>query len=360
MLEDKNKGLEEIYDSIKILAPGTKLREGLENIVRAKTGAIIVIGDNKDVLDIVNGGFHINNEFSPAYLYELAKMDGAIILSHDCKKILYANTQLVPDPFILSKETGIRHRTAERVGKQTKALVIAISQRRNIITLYKGDFKYVLRDVSEILTKANQAIQTLEKYKIVLDQSMTNLSALEFEGLVTVYDVVKVLQRTEMVVRIVDEIEKYILELGNEGRLISMQMDELTSEVQEDGENIIKDYYLKGKGNTFDDILEGMAQLSSEELLNLSNIAEVLGFDNGLESLDYSVFPKGYRILSKIPRLPNAVLENVINKFGSFGDILKATTAQLNDVDGIGEIRARSIKEGLRRIQEQSLLDRHI
>ncbi|KGG80113.1 DNA integrity scanning protein DisA [Caloranaerobacter azorensis H53214] len=348
----------EIFESLKILAPGTPLREGLENIVRAKTGALIVVGDSDEVLSIVDGGFNINSDFTPANLYELAKMDGAIIISHDVKKILYANAQLMPDPFISSKETGIRHRTAERVAKQTNELVISISQRRNIITLYKGNHKYVLKDVSEILSKANQAIQTLEKYKSVLDQTMANLSALEFENLVTVYDVAIVLQRTEMVMRIVKEIDKYILELGNEGRLISMQLEELMGDVEEDGINIIKDYITEGLD--FEEVKKSINSLTSEDLLDLTNIANILGFDGGINSLDINIFPKGYRILSKIPRLPYNVLENVIEMFGSFQEILRASISDLDKVEGIGEVRARAIKEGLRRVQEQSLLDRHI
>lgn len=359
MMNEKNNK-NSIYECLKMLSPGTELREGLENIVRAKTGAIIVVGDSKDVLAIVAGGFYINSEFSPAHLYELAKMDGAIVISRDGKSILYANAQLVPESFIQSKETGIRHRTAEKVAKQTGELVISISQRRNIITLYKSHSKHVLDDVSKILTKANQAIQTLEKYKAVLDQAMTNLSALEFEDLVTVYDVTKVLQRTEMVRRIVIEIKKYILELGNEGRLISMQMEELTNEVDEDRINVIKDYYVRKENISLNEIDNSIKKLSSEDLLELTNLAKILGHESGIDSLDISVYPKGYRILSNIPRLPYNVLENLIEKFGSFQEILKASTKELDEVEGIGEIRARIIKEGLRRFQEQSLLDRHI
>lgn len=350
----------DIYESLKMVAPGTLLRMGLENVIRAKTGALIVIGDGDDVLKIVDGGFNINSDYSPAYLYELAKMDGAIVLTSDLKKILYANAQLVPDQSITSKETGTRHRTAERVAKQTGVLVIAISQRRNIITLYKGNSKYILKDSNEILNKANQAIQTLEKYKNVLNQGMNNLTALEFENLVTVFDVVKVLQRIEMVTRISDEIERYILELGNEGRLISMQLDELMSGVEEDGMNILRDYSNVGNEISYMQVRHLMSQLTSEELLDLNNIAKNLGYENGIASLDISVHPKGYRILSKIPRLPSNVLENVINMFGSFQKILKASVSELDLAEGIGEVRARSIKDGLRRYQEQSFLDRHL
>lgn len=348
----------EIYNSLKIVSPGTPLREGLESIVNARTGALIVVGDGEEVLKIVDGGFNINCEFTPSNLYELAKMDGAIILSNDLKKILCANAQLIPDQSISSKETGIRHRTAERVAKQTNVLLIAISQRRNIITLYKGNMKYVLKDSNEILNKANQAIQTLEKYKNVLNQGMNNLTALEFENLVTVYDVVKVIQRLEMVMRISDEIEKYKIELGNEGRLIKMQQDELMSGVLEDGINIIKDYSTTGRTN-HGEIMARIRNLSAEELLDLYTIANIMGYDKGVTTLDESTYPKGYRILNKIPRLPSNVLENIINMFENFQRILKATTKELDLVEGIGEVRARAIKEGLRRFQEQLFLDRY-
>src|SRR5690554_914458 len=155
---------EGIYQVLKLVAPGTALREGLENVLRAKTGALIVLGETPEMLAILDGGFRMDSEFSPANLYELAKMDGAIILSRDARKILHVNTMLLPDATIPSTETGIRHRTAERVAKSTGLLTISISQRRNIITLYKGNVKYPLKDISVILSKANQALQTLDKY----------------------------------------------------------------------------------------------------------------------------------------------------------------------------------------------------
>src|SRR3712207_2709578 len=227
---------------LRILAPGTPLREGLENILRAKTGGLIVLGDNEQILNLVDGGFVIDSEYSPSYVYELAKMDGSIIISSDARKILRANAQLMPDSSIPTFETGTRHRTADRMAKQTGTIVIAISQRRNIITVYKGNIKYVLRDSSVILGKANQAIQTLEKYVAVLDKVVNNLNVLEFRDMVTLFDVTTAIQRTEMVMRIVLEIERYICELGNEGRLIYMQLNELTKSVEEDEILMIRDY----------------------------------------------------------------------------------------------------------------------
>lgn len=349
----------QLFEAIKMVAPGTHLREGLENVLKAKTGALIVIGDSEDVRSMIDGGFAINVDFSPAYLYELCKMDGAIVLSNDSKKILYANTQIMTDPSIHSAETGTRHRTAERVAKATGQVVVSISQRRNIITLYRGYSKYIVQDTNKILTKANQAIQTLEKYKSVLDQAMINLSALEFEDLVTVYDVATVIQRTEMVMKIVHEIEKYIYELGNEGRLVNMQMEELVANVVEDGRYVIKDYNLNLEIEE-SNIHQTIHKLSSEELLDLSSISKILGYGSNVNALDISVTPRGYRILNKIPRLPLAVIDNLLKQFASFQKILRASTDELDDVEGIGEVRARAIKEGLRRLQEQVLLDRHI
>lgn len=344
--------------ALKMLSPGTPLREGLENVLRAKTGALIVIGDSEDVLDIVDGGFNLNSEFSPAYLYELAKMDGSIILSTDAKKILYANAQLLPDSSIVTKETGTRHRTAERVARQTGKMVISISQRRHIITLYKGTEKYIIEDTSKILTKANQAVQTLEKYKIVLDQFLTNLSALEFEELVTLYDVVMVVQKIEMLMRVVNELERYIIELGNEGRLVKMQMDELMGSVKDEYKYIFKDY-INSKAE-YKEFKEEIKDLTTEDLLDNVSIAKLLGYTGTQASLDESVYSKGYRILHKIQRLPSNVIENLTDTFTSLSSITNASIQELDDVEGIGEIRARHIKNGIRRIKEQMLLDRHI
>ncbi|HZK57197.1 MAG TPA: DNA integrity scanning diadenylate cyclase DisA [Clostridia bacterium] len=357
----KESQVEEIrlFEAIKMIAPGTSLREGLENVLKAMTGALIIIGHSEEIKNMVDGGFAINVDFSPAYLYELCKMDGAIILSADCKRILYANTHIMTDASIQSMETGTRHRTAERVAKLTGQAVISISQKRHIITLYRGNNKYIVQDTNKVLTKANQAIQTLEKYKSVLDQATINLSALEFENLVTVYDVATVIQRTEMVIKIVHEIEKYIYELGSEGRLVNMQMEELVANVIEDGKCVIMDYNMNPEAGE-DEVQETLRGLSSEELLDLSLISRVLGYGTNMNALDTAVSTKGYRILNKIPRLPLAVIENLLEEFPSFQKILKATTEQLDEVEGIGEVRARAIKDGLRRLQEQVLLDRHI
>ncbi|TMW70000.1 DNA integrity scanning diadenylate cyclase DisA [Alteribacter natronophilus] len=348
-----------ISNVLQLVSPGTPLREGIDNVLRAKTGGLIVLGYNNEMMHIVDGGFFINCEFSPAYLYELAKMDGAIILSEDGKRILYANTQLVPNNAIDSTETGIRHRTAQRVARQTGNLVISISQRRNVITLYQGEYRYSLKDIGVILTKANQAIQTLEKYKSVLDQSITNLGALEFEELVTIQEVSQVMHRVEMVLRIKAEILNYVNELGNEGRLISMQLEELVSNTEKEAVLLIKDY-MKDRNADPLNILKQLKKLSSDELLDDMIIVKLLGYSRTVNLSEFAICPRGYRILHKIPRIPPLVVENLIQRFDNLPQVMRASTEELDEVDGIGEARARKIKEGLTRIQEQLFIDRHI
>lgn len=345
---------------LKLVAPGAPFRDGLENVLRAKTGALLVVGYSPEVMEVVDGGFSINCDFSPNYLYELAKMDGAIILSEDLKRILYANTQLIPDSAISSSETGIRHRTAERVAKQTGKLVVSISQRRNIITLYLGSLRYTLKEIGVILTKANQAIQTLERYKVVLTQALTNLTASEFEELVTLAEVVGVIRRVEMVLRIKTEIQRYVSELGNEGRLISMQMEELVGNTEREVMLLIKDYIAQTDDDKAKDVLTALRRSTDDELLDTAHIVRLLGYPASVSVTDEMLTPRGYRVLSKIPRLPNVIVNNLTEHFGQLGQVVRAELEQLDEVDGIGGARARTIKEGLRRLQDQVFIERQV
>jgi len=352
--------LEKEVDTIEILkliAPGTDIREGLENILKAKTGALIVIGDSKEVLDIVDGGFSINEEYTSSRLYELAKMDGAIVLSKDLKRILFANAQLIPNANIITKETGTRHRTAERTAKQTKELVISISQRRNIITVFKGDFRYVIEDTSRILTKANQALQTVEKYKKVFDGKLSVLNEYEFNDIVTLDNVITAIQRAEMVMKMVTEVERDISELGEEGRLVQMQLEELIGGLEKEELLIIKDYIVPSRKRTPEKILNEVINLEYEDLMNSQIIAKLLGYEIFDNYEEVGVYTKGYRILYKIPRMPNNIVENLIKKFKSLQHIISADIPELDDVDGIGEVRARTIKQSLKRMQEQFVFD---
>ncbi len=225
-----------------MVAPGTALREGIESILHARTGGLIVIGDPEELSFLFSGGIKLDIDYTPAFLYQVAKMDGAIIVSTNATKIAMANVQLMPDPTILSHETGTRHRTAERVSKQTDALVIAISQRREVVSLYVDGVKYILEDITVVLSKANQALATLDKYRQRLDQVSTRLTALEFEGGVTLHDVLTVLQRSELVTRMAVEIERYIVELGSEGRLIEMQLEETILGTTAEKAALVQDY----------------------------------------------------------------------------------------------------------------------
>lgn len=354
------KGKEDnITDILKLIAPGTPIRDGLENILRARTGALLLITDNSEVIkQVVDGGFYINEEYTSAKLYELAKMDGAIVLSGDLKKILYANAQLIPSHEITTLETGTRHRTAERTAKQTGELVISISQRRSIITVFKGNDRYVLEDTDVVLNKANQAIQTLEKYKKVFDNKLNILNEYEFNDIVTLQNVIVAIQRAEMVRNIVEEIQRQIYELGNDGRLVKMQLEELIGGLEKEEELIIKDYMVAvRKKQTPASILESLGSLSYEDLSKESVIAKLLGYENFDNYDEVGVYTKGYRILSKIPRMPSNIVENLVDSYKSFQHILIADTESLDEVEGIGEVRARTIKQSLKRMQEQFIFD---
>ncbi|WP_044642842.1 DNA integrity scanning diadenylate cyclase DisA [Risungbinella massiliensis] len=349
-----------INEMLRWVAPGTAFREGLDNVLSANTGALIVMGYDEKVEEIVDGGFHINCPYSPTFLYELAKMDGAIILSNDGKRILFANAQLVPHSSIPTKETGTRHRNAQRCAKQTGKLVVSISQRRNTITLYRGGIRYVLKDQQIILSKANQALQTLEKYRTVLSRSLMKLSAFEFEELVTLQEVAFILQRIEMNLRVIREINRYVHELGTEGRLVSMQMEELISNLDEEASLFIRDYSKEPGNPTVSDVFLQLKKLDRDELLIHQQILRILGYHGINDPSEHYVSSRGNRILQKIPRLPYNIVQNMTNHFRSLSRMVVATIEELDEVEGIGEVRARNIHEGLKRIQEQVFIDRHM
>ncbi len=351
-----NKDLS-ITDVLKLIAPGTPIRDGLENILKAKTGALIVIGDSKEVLEIVDGGFSLDVDYTSSRLYELAKMDGAIILSGDFKKILYANTQLIPSSDITTTETGTRHRTAERTAKQTGEIVISISQRRNIITIFKGYERYVLEDTAKVISKANQALQTVEKYKKVFDSKLSLLNEYEFNDIVTLENVIVAIQRAQMVMKVVDEVQKAVDELGEEGRLLEMQLEELVGDLEKEELLIIKDYIAPGKKRTAEKVLQEISSLPLEDLKRVQTIGRLLGYEDFDNYDEVGVYTRGYRILSKIPRMPSNIVDNLVKSFKSFQHILAADIPALDDVEGIGEVRAKTIKQSLKRMQEQFVFD---
>jgi diadenylate cyclase len=349
-----------LVKALEMVAPGTALREGIDSVLHARTGGLLVIGEPEELSFLFSGGLKIDVDYTPPLLFQLAKMDGAIVLNANSTKIAAANVQLIPDPTILSLETGTRERTAERVSKQTESLVIAISQRRDVVSLYVDGAKYMLEDIPVVLAKANQALATLDKYRTRLDQVSTRLTALEFEGGATLHDVLTVLQRAELVTRMAVEIERYIVELGTEGRLIEMQLEETMVGVAADKAALVHDYLAENTDDAFAAALDQIGRLPHQDLLDFGRLAEVLGYDRKLNTLDYPVSPRGYRILGRIPRLPRIVVSNIVRDFGGLDEMLAATDPELEAVEGVGEIRAKDIREGLRRLQEINLVDRYL
>ncbi len=330
----------------------------MDSILRGHTGALIVVGDSPEILKLLDGGFRLDAPFTSAALYELSKMDGAIILSDNASRIIYANVQVNPDPSVPSKETGIRHRTAERVARQTGNLVVAVSSRRSVITVYRGNLKYSLRDISFILDKANEAVEVLERYRAQLNEALASLTALEFEDLATVADFATVLQRSELVLNVAEEIEAYAAELGAEGRLVSVQMSEVVPAVEGTALLVIRDYWNGQRECDPADVQARLRAWSSEGLLELEDIAKLMGYPGGENGLGSPVSPAGYRVLRGVPRLPAHVIDKAVERFGNLQRLLGATLGELDSIEGVGEVRARVLKDNLRRLREQTLLGR--
>jgi diadenylate cyclase len=321
-------------------------------------GALIIVGDGPDVLGICSGGFLLDAEFSPQRLAELAKMDGAIILAPDASRIARANVHLVPDPAVPTTETGTRHRTAERGARSLDVPVIAVSEDLAVITLYRGDIKHSLDSVARLLARANQALQTLERYRDRLDSVTVSLSALEVEDLVTVRDVVTVLQRAEMVRRIAEEIEGYIVQLGTDGRLAHLQLEELMAGVEDERRHVVRDYLPVDEEDGVDEAMVSLASLPTDEVLNANAVTAVLNLKEGSD-LESSLQPRGYRLLARIPRIPEPVIEAIVSRYGGLQKVMRATAEDLEAVPGVDPVTARTVKDGLARLAESSILDRY-
>ncbi|MGZ4127926.1 MAG: DNA integrity scanning diadenylate cyclase DisA [Actinomycetota bacterium] len=356
----QDKQADALRATLEKVAPGTGLREGLERILRSETGALVVLGESPLVEQVSSSGFRIDEDFTPQRLSELAKMDGAIVVSADASKIVRANVHLVPDPSIPTMESGTRHRTAERVARQTGFPVVAVSQSMHIVSVYLDSMKWVLEDVTAVLTRANQALQTLERYKQRFTEVSSNLLALEVEDLATLRDAIIVVQRIEMVRRIADEVEALVVELGTEGRLMRLQLEELMGGLDIERRMLVRDHVAQRRARSLETVLDELAALSPEDLLDPSAIARVLGHPATPEALDANSSPRGYRILSRIPRLPTTVVDRIVSAFGRLPKVMAASIDDLLAVEGVGAARAALVKDGLIRLAESSILDRYL
>jgi diadenylate cyclase len=349
--------------ALAMVAPGTALRDGLERIVRGNTGALIVLGFDPVVRDICSGGFELDAPFSATRLRELAKMDGAVVLDGTGCRILRAAVQLVPDPRLPTQESGTRHRTAERVARQTGCPVITVSKSMRIIAVFTTSERYVLEDSAALLTRAHQALATLERFKRRLDDAAGALTALEIEDRATVGDIAVVARRLEMVGRVTDEIGGYLVELGTDGRLLGLQLEELTAGTARERELLLRDYEpdqwtTAGETLAGADHVDKLGMLGADELLDLSAVAAAIGL-GAADGLGRHVTSRGYRLLGQIPRLPTATAESLIEHFGGLKELLSASAHDLRRVEGMDPGQATRVREGLSRLAESALMERY-
>jgi diadenylate cyclase len=344
---------ESIADALARVAPGTPLREGLDSIVAGKTGALIVVGEQVRVASLCDGGFTLDTPFTPQRLFELAKMDGAIVLDANVRTILRANVHLQPDSRLPAIETGTRHRTAERVARQTGALVISVSQRRDIVTLYLRGERRALDDIRVLLARADQALQTLQRYRTSFDAVAVRLTGLEFEDLATLGDVVGVVVRASMVARVTAEVSRYIGQLGTEGRLLRMQAEELTAFIEDEFAMLLRDYTADPSSRSAATTRLALRAVGDEQLLDPVAIAHTMGYPGSAEALENHVVPRGYRVLRRVPGLRGPVIGRIVDRFGSLPLLMAADPAALDEVDGVGARRAKAVHDGLRRLRDR-------
>jgi diadenylate cyclase len=346
---------EAMRNALARVAPGTPLRDGIDRIVRSKAGALVVLSDEPDVLAICSGGFLVDSPFSPQRLSELAKMDGAMIITTDGGRIARANVHLVPDPTVPTSETGTRHRTAERVARSLDVPVISASEEMGVINVYAGGSKRQLQDVGPLLDRANQALQTLERYKARLDDSINKLTALEIEDVVTVRDMVAVVQRGEMVNRIADEIETMIIELGVDARLLRLQLDEIYSDIEDELDLVVADYLPPLRHA--EDTLKEMAELKDDDVLDPRMALTTLHL--GDVGLDDEIAPRGLRLLGRVNSLPPEVAARLASEVGGLARLQRATVDDMMDVDGVDENIAGTVRDTLQKVAENTILDQY-
>ncbi len=342
-------------DALARVGPGTPLRDGIDRVVRSKAGALIVLSDDPEVLSICSGGFLVDSPFSPQRVSELAKMDGAIIISNDGGRIARANVHLVPDPTVPTSETGTRHRTAERVARSLDVPVVSASEEMGSINVYAGGLKRQLQEVGRLLDRANQALQTLERYKARLDDAIDNLTAVEIEDVVTVRDVIAVVQRGEMVHRIADEIETMIIELGVDARLLRLQLDEIYTDINDEVELVITDYLPPHRH--VDDTIAEMSRMKDDDVLDARMALATMHL--GDVELGDEIAPRGLRLLRRVSKLTPDMAASIVERFGGLARLQRATVDDLAAVDGVDSTIAESVKETLDRVTENTILGQY-
>ena len=340
----ENQKERELVATLKLLSPGTSLRAGIDYIIQAKTGGLIVVGDSPEILNLTEGGFRINCQFTPTRLSELAKMDGAIILSSDMKRIARANVTLMVNPSIVSNETGLRHRAAEKFAKETGHIVLAVSRRRNTLTLYTENQRYLFRDRPVLVSGANQAMLALTQYVKTMQHVVATLNWAELNGTVTLSNVITAIQVCERVRRTEHELNRYRIELGTEAQSLQLIPSELSTEIER-ALLIIKDYYREERDEY--QVYEQIFGLSATDLAAESNISEGLGYPRNFNDDVETLAPRGYRMLSQIPRIPMNIVENIVQNFNTLDAIITSNIDALQNVDGVGKTRATAIKEAL-------------
>ncbi len=345
----------ELLTTLERLAPGTPLREAFGRIIQHGNGALVVLGHGPGVDAICTGGFQLkDSSFTMARLAELAKMDGAIVVSDDCERILRANVHLIPDPSMPTDETGSRHRTAERAARQTGKPVISISEDRAVATLFFGNEKHELESPQALTGRVNQALQTVERFRRRLDDAEERLTRLEVADLMTYRSVILVLQRAELVNRISAEVRRDSVGLGAEGKLVRLQLADLLQGSDELRVLVVRDYVKKLTKTSVASAIEALETISTEELQDSVLVANALDFDHP----DAQASPRGLRLLSQIPRLPESVQEEVARHFGDFHKLLYASVDDLDKVSGVGRTRALQLRRFFDRLTDHhGLLD---
>lgn len=343
-----------LEDTLQQLAPGTPLRDALERIQRGRTGALIVIGDGPEVSALADGGIEFDVGFTPTRLRELCKMDGAVVLSDDATRLRRANVQMIPSPSYPTSESGTRHRSAERTALQTGRPVIAVSQSMNIITLYVDGQRHVLEEPTAIMTRANQAISIMERYRTRLDAANQRLFASELGNYATVNSVVSVMRREFLLKRVGLDLDRDVLGLGTDGRQISLQLNELRGDNDREIEMLVRDYAV-ADGVPDDErirqILTSLDALSDDALLNPGVVARQLGLPATEEALTQWIVPRGYRVLSRIPRVQMFLMDKIIGHFGDVQALTRASEEDIAAIENVGPLWARHISEGLERVR---------